>query len=138
MVRCGRGGWGMRWRHAATAAALAVIVAAAAGAILVHVLLGLFELKLAIAETSTEDRQAATALIGLFSAQHPRVRIRTVLAPDRLGTAAALDRGEAQLALVRADAAPQDGQTLVITRRDAAVFVAPGSSHVDSIAKLRG
>lgn len=128
----------MRWRHAATAAALAVIVAAAAGAILVHVLLGLFELKLAIAETSTEDRQAATALIGLFSAQHPRVRIRTVLAPDRLGTAAALDRGEAQLALVRADAAPQDGQTLVITRRDAAVFVAPGGSHVDSIAKLRG
>jgi hypothetical protein len=74
----------MRWRYSATAAALAVIIAAAAGAILVHVLLGLFELKLAIAETSTEDRQAATALIGLFSAQHPRVRIRTVLAPDRL------------------------------------------------------
>jgi TRAP-type uncharacterized transport system substrate-binding protein len=128
----------MRRRYAAPAAALAVIIAAAAGAILVHVLLGLFELKLAIAETSTEDRQAATALIGLFSAEHPRVRIRTVLAPDRSGTAAALDRGEAQLALVRADAAPQDGQTLVITRRDAVVFVAPGGSHVDSIAKLRG
>lgn len=128
----------MRWRNAAPAAALAVVVAAAAGAILVHVLLGLFELKLAIAETSTEDRRAATALIGLFSAEHPRVRIKTVLAPDRLGTATALDRGEAQLALVRADAAPQDGQTLVITRRDAAVFVVPGGSHVDSVAKLRG
>ena len=128
----------MRWRHAAPAAALAVLIAAAVGAILVHVLLGMFELKLAVAETSSEDRQAATALIGLFSAEHPRLRIKTVLAPDRLGTAAALDRGETQLALVRADAAPQDGQTLVITRRDAVVFVVPGGSHVDSVTKLRG
>jgi TRAP-type uncharacterized transport system substrate-binding protein len=128
----------MRWRSATPVAALIVIVVAAAGAALVHVLLGLLELKLATAETSTEDRQAATALIGLFATQHPRVRIRTVLAPDRLGTAAALDRGETQLALVRADAAPQDGQTLVVTRRDAAVFVAPGSSHVESVGKLRG
>jgi TRAP-type uncharacterized transport system substrate-binding protein len=127
-----------RWRYATPVAALAVVIAAAAGAILVHALLGLLELKLAVAETSGEDRQAATALIGLFAADHPRVRIRTVLTPDRQSTAAALDGGEAQLALVRADAAPQDGQTLVITRRDAAVFVVPGGSHVDNVAKLRG
>jgi TRAP-type uncharacterized transport system substrate-binding protein len=128
----------MRWRYAAPVSALVVIIVAAVSAVILHVLLGMFELKLATAETSTEDRQAATALIGLFSAQHPRVRIKTVLAPDRLGTAAALDRGETQLALVRADAAPQDGQTLVITRRDAAVFIAPGGSHVESVTKLRG
>lgn len=39
---------------------------------------------------------------------------------------------------MRSDAAPKDGQTLVILRRDAVVFLAPGGSAVDSVAKLRG
>ena len=38
----------MRWRHAVPAAALVAVIVAAIGAVLVHILLGLFELKLAI------------------------------------------------------------------------------------------
>lgn len=127
-----------RARIATTAIALSIILGAGVLAVLVHLLLGLLSLTIAVAETSTEDRQAATALIQLFAAEHPRVRIRTALEPDRLGTAAALDRGESQLAIVRSDAAAQDGQTLAILRRDAVVFIAPGGSPVDSVAKLRG
>lgn len=111
---------------------------AAIVALLVHLLLGLLSLDIAVAKTSTEDREAAQALTQLFETQHPRLRIRTIFEPDRLGASAALDRGETQLALVRSDAAPKDGQTLVILRRDAVVFLAPGGSAVDSVAKLRG
>ncbi|MGW8788797.1 hypothetical protein [Heyndrickxia sporothermodurans] len=127
-----------RWHIAAPAVAFGVIACAGAPAIAVHLILGLLSLTIAVAETSTEDRQAATALIQHFASQHPRVRIKTALEPDRLPTAAALDKGESQLAIVRSDAAAQDGQTLVILRRDAAVFIAPGGSSVDRISKLRG
>lgn len=125
-------------RSRTTVIALGVIAGAAIVALLIHLLLGLLSLDIAVAKTSTEDREAAQALTQLFETQHPRVRIRTIFEPDRLGAAAALDKGETQLALVRSDAAPKDGQTLVILRRDAVVFVAPGGSAVDSVAKLRG
>ncbi|XYD12297.1 hypothetical protein R1A27_30380 (plasmid) [Methylobacterium sp. NMS12] len=125
-------------RSRTTIIVLGVIAGAAIVALLVHLLLGLLSLDIAVAKTSTEDREAAQALTQLFETQHPRVRIRTIFEPDRLGASAALDKGETQLALVRSDAAPKDGQTLVILRRDAVVFVAPGGSAVDSVAKLRG
>ncbi|QEE41763.1 TRAP transporter substrate-binding protein [Methylobacterium sp. WL2] len=125
-------------RSKTTLIALSVIACAAIVAVLVHLLLGLLALDIAVAKTSTEDREAAQALTQLFETRHPRVRIRTIFEPDRLGAAEALDRGKTQLALVRSDAAPKDGQTLVILRRDAVVFVAPGGSAVDSVAKLRG
>lgn len=125
-------------RSHTTVIALCVIAGAAAVAALIHLLLGLLSLDIAVAKTSEEDRQAAQALTQLFENQHPRVRIRTIYEPDRLGTAAALDTSETQLTLVRSDAAPKDGQTLVILRRDAIVFVAPGGSTVDSVAKLKG
>ncbi|MBP2498510.1 TRAP-type uncharacterized transport system substrate-binding protein [Methylobacterium sp. PvP062] len=125
-------------RSRTTVIVLGVMAGAAIVALLVHLLLGLLSLEIAVAKTSTEDREAAQALTQLFETQHPRLRIRTIFEPDRLGASAALDRGETQLALVRSDAAPKDGQTLVILRRDAVVFLAPGGSAVDSVAKLRG
>ncbi|GAN48102.1 TRAP ABC transporter substrate-binding protein [Methylobacterium radiotolerans] len=125
-------------RSRTTVIVLGVMAGAAIVALLVHLLLGLLSLDIAVAKTSTEDREAAQALTQLFETQHPRLRIRTIFEPDRLGASAALDRGETQLALVRSDAAPKDGQTLVILRRDAVVFLAPGGSAVDSVAKLRG
>lgn len=125
-------------RSHTTVIALCVIAGAAAVAALIHLLLGPLSLDIAVAKTSEEDRQAAQALTQLFETQHPRVRIRTIYEPDRLGTAAALDTSETQLTLVRSDAAPKDGQTLVILRRDAIVFVAPGGSTADSVAKLKG
>lgn len=125
-------------RSRTTVIVLGVMAGAAIVALLVHLLLGLLSLDIAVAKTSTEDREAAQALTQLFETQHPRLRIRTIFEPARLGASAALDRGETQLALVRSDAAPKDGQTLVILRRDAVVFLAPGGSAVDSVAKLRG
>ena len=88
-------------RSKTTLIALSVIACAAIVAVLVHLLLGLLALDIAVAKTSTEDREAAQALTQLFETRHPRVRIRTIFEPDRLGAAEALDRGKTQLALDR-------------------------------------
>src|SRR3954452_7351683 len=127
----------MRGRSRVVLIATGVIAASAALALLVHLLLGLLVLRIA-AGPAGAGRQAASALTQVFLADHPRVRVRTVAEPNLLGVAQALDKGEAELAIARSDAAPQSGQTLVILRRDAAVFVAPSGNGIDSIGKLRG
>ena len=127
----------MRGRSRVVLIATGVIAASAALAVLVHLLLGLLVLRIA-AGPAGAGRQAASALSQIFSADHPRVRVRTVAEPNLLGVAQALDKGEAELAIARSDVAPQSGQTLVILRRDAAVFVAPSGNGIDALNKLRG
>lgn len=129
--------WSKR-RRLTVLAAVVVIACSAVLAACIHLMLGLMSLDIAVASSSTEGRQAGSALTQIFAAQHPRVRVRMVLEPDRLEAAALLDEGKSQLAIVRSDAAAKDGETLVILGRDAAVLVAPGGSPVDSVAKLRG
>jgi TRAP-type uncharacterized transport system substrate-binding protein len=127
----------MKPRNRVALIALGVIAASAALAALVHLSFGLLVLRIAVGPSGS-GRQAASALAQVFSADHPRVRVKTVVEPDLLRAAEALDNGEAELAIVRSDAAPQSGQTLVILRRDAAVFVTPSGTGIDSIGKLRG
>lgn len=115
-----------------------VVVAAAAIALVVHLFLGLLTLDLAVAASNADGKRAAAALVQVFAADHPRLRIRTTSVPTLVAAGAALDRGEADLAIVRSDAAGQAAQTLVILRRDAVVFVAPGGSPVDGVRGLRG
>ena len=129
----GRGG-----RTATLAFAAAIIVAAAGLAVAIHMLLGLLSLQIAVASTSVDGRRAASALAQMFAAEHARVRLRTVLLPDLVSASHALDDDRTSLAIVRSDAAPQDGQTLVILRRDAAMLVAPGGSGIDGVGRLRG
>src|SRR4051794_35452286 len=117
--------------------AVGMIAASAALALLVHLLLGLLVLRIA-AGPSGAGRQAASALTQVFSADHPRVRVRTVAASNLSGVAQALDNADVELAIARSDVAPQSGQTLVILRRDAAIFVAPSGNGIDGVAKLRG
>ena len=127
----------MRTRSRVVLIATGVIAASATLAVLVHLLLGLLVLRIA-AGPSGAGRQAASALTQVFSADHPRVRVRTVAAPNLSGVAQALDNADVELAIARSDVAPQSGQTLVILRRDAAVFLAPSGNGIDEVAKLRG
>ncbi|GJD53773.1 hypothetical protein OPKNFCMD_6551 [Methylobacterium crusticola] len=127
----------MRRRGAALVAAILVVAGSAGLALLVHLLLGLLTLSIAV-PASADGRRAASALAQVFAADHPRVRIRTVPVPDLAAAAQALDAGGTPLAIVRSDAAGQNSQTLVILRRDAAVFVAPGAGGVERVEGLRG
>ena len=127
----------MKPRNRVALIALGVTAASAALAALVHLSFGLLVLRIAVGPSGS-GRQAASALAQVFSADHPRVRVKTVVEPDLLEAAQALDKRKAELALVRSDAAPQSGQTLVILRRDAAVFVTPSGTGIDGIGKLHG
>lgn len=129
---------GTRGRIAPLAVAAAIVAVAVGLAVAVHLLLGLLSLRIAVASTSVDGRRAALALTQMFAAEHPRVRLRTVLLPDLVSASHALDDDRTNLAIVRSDAAAQDGQTLVILRRDAAMLVVPGGSGIDGVAKLRG
>ena len=119
-------------------AAIAIIVLSAGCAIAIHLLVGLLTLRIAVASSHSDGERAATALVRVFAANHPRVRVRTVLEPSLPAVTAAFDAGRSELAIVRSDAAGQNAQTLVILRQDAAMFVAPDRSGIDGIAKLAG
>jgi TRAP-type uncharacterized transport system substrate-binding protein len=72
---------------------------------------------------------------------HEREALRLTLVPvDNLaGSASALDRGHADLAVVRSDVEmPATGQTVLIMRKSASLFLAPSGSGVASIGDLRG
>jgi TRAP-type uncharacterized transport system substrate-binding protein len=118
--------------------ALGAIVTSVAVAFIIHLLLGLLVLRIAVGPSAVTGRQAALALAQVFSADHPRVRVRTVVMPDLLAAARALDNEDVDLAIARSDVAPVDGQTLAILRRDAAIFIAPSGNAIDAVTKLRG
>ena len=115
-----------------------VLVCSASLAYVTQRLLGLLTLRIAIPSSTLDGRQAAIAFVRFFSSEHPRIRFVTVEAPDLIGTANALDKGQAQLAVVRSDAFPRDGRTLAILRKDAAVIIAPGKGDVDDVPALKG
>ncbi len=127
----------MRRRATTLFVAALVIAGAVVSATLIQLLFNLLRLSIAVPATA-EGRRAASALTQVFAASHPRVRVRTVPAPDLTAAAAALDADTAPLAIVRSDAAGQNSQTLVILRRDAAVFIVPRAGHVDGVRALRG
>src|SRR5215204_6519075 len=118
--------------------ALGAIATSVTVAFIIHLLLGLLVLRIAVGPSAVTGRQAASALAQVFSADHPRVRVRTVVMPDLLAAASALDKEDVDLAIVRTDVAPVDGQTLAILRRDAAIFIAPSGNAIDAVTKLRG
>lgn len=125
-------------RSARLALAVLVAVLALGAGLLVHLLLGLLALRIAAAPGHNGTR-AASALAQVFATDHPRLRVRLVPVPTLSAAADALGRDDADLAVVRSDEAGRHGQTLVILRREAAMFVAPGHHDpVDGVAKLRG
>src|SRR3954452_18512832 len=88
----------MRTRTLALIALGAIVTSVAVGFI-IHLLLGLLVLRIAVRPSAVTGRQAALALAQVFSADHPRVRVRTVVMPDLLAAARALDKEDVDLAI---------------------------------------
>jgi len=80
-----------------------------------------------------------SAFVAGTHAAHPRIDFKTVEVQDLAASAKALEDGKVDLALVRTDfQPPNNGQTLVILRRDVVALVLPPKSSVDSVVKLTG
>ena len=79
------------------------------------------------------------AFVSVSAIQHPRVHLDLVQVPDLAASAKALEDGQTDLAIVRSDAAaPANGQTIVILRRDVVAIVLPPHSKISSVAGLAG
>ena len=87
----------------------------------------------------TDDFRLMTAIAHVFGKEHEPIRLKLNPVNDAAASAAALEAGEADLAVVRSDIAmPPSGQTLVILHRNAAVILVPAGSPVTRITDLRG
>jgi TRAP transporter TAXI family solute receptor len=114
---------------------LALIAAAAAA-------LDYFErptvLRVAIPRDS-DDQAILAAATRSFAETHEAIRLKLVPVENLVQSARALEEGHADLAVVRSDLAmPPTGQTVLIMRRNAILFLAPSQSGLHGIDELRG
>ena len=95
-------------------------------------------LRVAVARES-EDARLLAGIQQAFAKDGKDIRLKINPVADAVESAAALESGKADLAVVRSDIAmPPSGQTLVILHRNAAVLMATAAAKIDKIGGLRG
>ncbi len=96
-------------------------------------------LTVAVSSADTEDADLMGAAAKLLKRRHHDLRLRILPESGVAAASAALDGGQADLAVVRADVAmPSKGGTVVLTHKDAAVLLAPGGGEVSKVEDLKG
>jgi TRAP-type uncharacterized transport system substrate-binding protein len=93
--------------------------------------------------TGPTGRSGAERFISAFVATtetaHPRIRFQSVPVTDLKASSKALEDGEVNIALVRSDVSPpNNGQSLVVIRRDVIAIILPPGSKIESVAHVAG
>ena len=87
----------------------------------------------------TPDLQLMTAVAAVMSRERETLRLRVTPVDSASASAAAIDNGSTDFAVVRTDIdMPRQGQTVAILHRSPVVILAPGGSGITQIADLRG
>jgi len=87
----------------------------------------------------SEDQEIMAAAAQDFVRERETIHLAIVPVDDLAASAAALDHGRADLAVVRSDVEmPATGQTVLIMRKSAGLFLASSGSGIASVADLRG
>jgi hypothetical protein len=85
----------------------------------------------------TPDYQLMTAVAGVMARERETLRLRVVPLESASASAAAIDDGSTDFAVVRTDIdMPRQGQTVAILHRSPLVILAPGGSGVSRISDL--
>ena len=96
-------------------------------------------LTVAVSAADADDFDLIGAAARLIKHGHHPVRLRLLSTDGIAAASAALDAGQADLAVVRTDVAtPAKGETVVLLHKDAALLVAPAGSDIEKIADLTG
>jgi len=83
-------------------------------------------LRVAVGPPNSDDLRVIQAIAQQFSRDRATIRLRVIVKDGPVQSAAALDAGEADLAVVRRDRGlPQAGQAVAILRKNLVVFIAP-------------
>ena len=91
--------------------------------------------RVAVPADDPMDQRLMRAAAETFDTQRAAVRLKLVAAADAKEASAALETGHADLAVLRSDMTEQ-GQAVMIIRREAAIIVAPKSGKVQKITDL--
>jgi TRAP transporter TAXI family solute receptor len=95
-------------------------------------------LRVAVGPVSNENVRIVTAAIQTLQREREPFRLKLVLTDGSFQTAAMLDEGKADLALLRTDITyPRSGATVAIMHVDHAILVAPPNGP-DTVAELAG
>ena len=95
------------------------------------------ELKIAVGPPNSEDARVVQALAAQFARDRTGTRLSIdVLTGGPPEAAAAIDKGKADLAVVRRDAGmPKEGQVVAILRKNVVVFIVPSAEQPAKPAK---
>lgn len=96
-------------------------------------------LRLAVGPIGSDDVRMAAAFVQSFNREKSSVRLKLVLTDNLTDSAARLDDGKAELAIIRPDIAlPSKAETVLITRRFLPFIVTARDQGIARIADLRG
>lgn len=96
-------------------------------------------LRLAVGPLGAEDARMAAAFVQGLNREKASIRLRLLLTEGSADSAAKLDAGEADLAILRPDIAlPAKADTALITRRSYPFIITSRATSIGRIADLRG
>ena len=106
-----------------------VLLCSGIGAVAYHYSEQPTELKVAVGPPNSEDVRIVQALAAHFARDRVNIRLNvSVLPGGPMEAAAALDKGEADLAVVRRDTAmPKNGLAVAILRKNVVAFIVPSA-----------
>jgi TRAP-type uncharacterized transport system substrate-binding protein len=95
-------------------------------------------LKVAVGPPNSEDLRVIQTVAQHFARERAAIRLRPIVKDGPAQSAAALDAGDVDLAVVRRDVAmPQGGQAVAILRKNLVMFVAPAPTAASTAGKAK-
>ena len=128
-------GWSRRFkimlRHTGLMVTLVVLLCGGVGAIAYHIATQPTELTIAVGPPNSEDTRVVQSIAAQLAREQFNIRLQTkVLDGGPPAAAAAIDNGQADLAVVRRDyGMPKNGQAVAILRKNVVVFIVPSAAE---------
>lgn len=96
-------------------------------------------LRIAVSPAKGDDVRLISAIAGQLGRDRAAIRLRVIERDTPVQVARAIDTGEADLAVVRQDAAmPAEGQAIVVLRHNLATLVSRPGSEISNVEDLAG
>jgi TRAP-type uncharacterized transport system substrate-binding protein len=116
-------------RHTWLICIAALLMGAGVAGIIYYVLSQPETLRFAVGPPASEDTKVVQAIAAQLARDRANIRLRINVVAGPAAAAAAIDKNEADLAVIRRDVGmPRDGQAVAILRRNVVVFIVPSSA----------
>ncbi len=107
-----------------------VLLCGGIGAIAYHISTQSTELTIAVGPASSEDARVVQTIATQFAREQLNIRLQIKTVDGPPAAAAAIESGQADLAVVRRDAGmPKNGQAVAILRKNVVVFIVPSAAE---------